>query len=265
VKEYGTKKPAKPRTVNFPKQAKSNQQNRMQTTLFHNNTNNNNVVNNAAPHQLHDFLCVILTVAMVLWSWHFRHDIVRTDYNFVSLTLGLVMVTASYLLGQQTNPNNNAVAADRTTATTPITTGVSGNSSIGNLLFLIALVLVVLNYMVFAILAFTISWYPHDGENSIGNSMGAGMFALLLALVWMIMAGYAYRLLWLKKQSTSTTSSEPTMIIMTTATAATTTTTSHDPGAAAAMVEATPIATTETPPPADEEEEGGALSPTTNH
>jgi hypothetical protein len=265
VKEYGTKKPAEPRTVNFPKQAKSNQQ-KMQTTLFHNN--NNVVNNNAAPPHLHDFLCVILTVAMVLWSWHFRHDIVRTDYNFVPLTLGMVMVTASYLLGQQANPNH-AVAADRTTATAPNT---GGNSSVGNLLFLIALVLVVLNYIVFAILAFSISWYPHDGENSIGNSMGAGMFALLLALVWMVMTWYAYRLLWLQKKqqsrtttTTTTTSSEPTMIIMTTATAATTTTTSHDPGAAAAMVEATPIATTETPLPADEEEEGGALPPTTTH
>jgi hypothetical protein len=126
----------------------------------------------------------------------------------------------------------------------------------------------VLNYIVFAILAFSISWYPHDGENSIGNSMGAGMFALLLALVWMVMTWYAYRLLWLQKKqqsrtttTTTTTSSEPTMIIMTTATAATTTTTSHDPGAAAAMVEATPIATTETPLPAD----GGALPPTTTH
>jgi hypothetical protein len=259
VKEYGTKKPAEPRTVNFPKQAKSNQQ-KMQTTLFH---NNNNVVNenNAAPPHLHDFLCVILTVAVVLWSWHFRHDIVRTDYNFVSLTLGLVMITTAYLLGQQTNPNNNAVA-DSTTTATPITTG--GSNSVGNLLFLIALVLVVLNYLVFAILAFSISWYPHCGENSIGNSMGAGMFALLLALVWMVMTWYAYRLLWLMKPSTTatTSTSEPTMIIMTTT--ATTTTTNHDPGAAA-MVMATPIVETETPPPADDEEEGGALSPTTNH
>jgi hypothetical protein len=192
------------------------------TTTTSNNENNN---------ALRDYLCVILTVAVVFWGWNFEHDIVR-ELDFFPLTLGSVITTASYLLGRA---NTNAVTGSTVATASPIITG--GGSSVGNLLFLIALVSVVLNHFAFASLAFSIERY---------DNMGAGVFGMLLALVWMVMTWYAYRLLY-KTQSTATT-----------------TTTSNgndyksDTGAAAAVV-ATPIEA----PPADEEVGEGA-PPTTS-
>jgi hypothetical protein len=187
-------------------------------------TSNNENYNNA----LRDYLCVILTVAVVFWGWNFEHDIVR-ELDFFPLTLGLVITTASYLLGRA---NTNALAGSTVATASPITTG--GSSSVGNLLFLIALVLVVLNHLAFASLAFSIVRY----DNS--DSIVAGVFGLLLALVWIIMTWYAYRLLF-KTQSTATTTTSSNDDY------------NSDPGAAVAVV-ATPIET----PPADEEVGEGA-------
>lgn len=120
--------------------------------------------------QVQNFCTFLLCFAGFFWAWALKNTVAMQDgtFDLGLLSFGSVLLTSSYVLGMA-NGGGRVVPAKK---------------SVGGILFLLAPLLVAINYVLGAILGFVAMGRP-----------GFGMYCVVFTFLWLGATWYAHEIL----------------------------------------------------------------------